>query len=70
MLREALHNSYDATGKNVYVIARGETLTTGNRGLTLNFQDDGDGMNSDALKKFSAWTFRQTEFDRSSTDRI
>ncbi len=50
VLREATHNSYDAGAKELWIVARTETLPNGSRGLTLEIADDGHGMTEDVIK--------------------
>ncbi|HUY33073.1 MAG TPA: ATP-binding protein [Pirellulales bacterium] len=52
VLRESLHNSYDAGAKNVRIVAEPETLTDGRRVLTITISDDGQGMSREMLAHF------------------
>jgi hypothetical protein len=52
VIREAIHNSYDAGSKTMRIKAIGETLPNGHRVLVLEFIDDGIGMDYEGLKCF------------------
>src|ERR1700691_587288 len=52
VLREAVHNSYDAGAKETRVRAWPETLSSGNKVLGLEIADDGVGMDRDGVQAF------------------
>jgi hypothetical protein len=52
VLRESLHNSYDAGAENVLIVARTQKLRDGRRVLSLGIDDDGRGMDEENLKSF------------------
>ncbi|MHB1421769.1 MAG: ATP-binding protein [Gemmataceae bacterium] len=52
VVREALHNAYDAGAKTVEISALVQTLPDGRRVLTLEVFDDGIGMTEDTLAAF------------------
>ncbi|MEJ7637453.1 MAG: ATP-binding protein [Singulisphaera sp.] len=52
VLRESLHNSYDAGAEHVSIVARTQKLRDGRRVLSLDIDDDGSGMDEDKLKNF------------------
>lgn len=57
VLREALHNGYDAEASEVSIIASPETLPDGRRVLTLTVTDDGHGMDRGMLEHFFSLGF-------------
>ena len=59
VLRESLHNSYDAGAKNVSIYAKAQQLKDGRRVLTLEFNDDGIGMSMEMLEKFFSLGFTE-----------
>lgn len=52
VLREALHNAYDAGARNVEIRAFPQTLDDGRRGLSIEISDDGLGMDYKGLERF------------------
>ena len=52
VVREALHNAYDAGAKTVEISALVQTLADGRRVLTLEVFDDGIGMTEETLAAF------------------
>ena len=52
VIREAIHNAYDAGAKHVTVCAMPEKLPDGRRVLSLEFMDDGIGMSQETLERF------------------
>jgi hypothetical protein len=62
VLRESLHNSYDAGAKNVGLVAMAEKLPDGRRVLTITVTDDGQGMSGEMLDHFFGlgWTDKPT----------
>lgn len=52
VIRESLHNSYDAGAKNVRLVAAAEQLPDGRRVLTITVSDDGQGMSGEMLDHF------------------
>ena len=57
VVREALHNAYDAEASEVSIIAAPDTLPDGRRVLTLTFTDDGHGMDRGRLTNFFSLGF-------------
>ena len=57
VLREALHNAYDAQASEVSITAIPETLPDGRRVLTLTVTDDGNGMDQNMLQHFFSLGF-------------
>lgn len=60
VIREAIHNSYDAGAKKMEIKAAGETLPSGVRILTLEFIDDGVGMDHEGLECFFGLGFHKS----------
>lgn len=52
VIRESLHNAYDAGATKVSISAMPETLADGRRVLTLEFVDNGIGMSEQSLAGF------------------
>src|SRR5690242_9725611 len=52
VVRESVHNSFDAGATEVSVAAVPQTLPDGRRVLTLEFQDNGIGMSEETLACF------------------
>ncbi len=52
VLRESLHNAYDAHSRHVTFIARVEKTPDARRVLTLDIFDDGEGMDEKGLESF------------------
>ncbi|MGH7136729.1 MAG: ATP-binding protein, partial [Pirellulales bacterium] len=52
VLRESLHNAYDAGAQNVQLVAAAERLPDGRRVLTITVSDDGQGMSGEMLDHF------------------
>ncbi|RLC08833.1 MAG: hypothetical protein DRI57_23285 [Deltaproteobacteria bacterium] len=69
VVREAIHNSYDACAKNMMLRALPQTLEDGNRVLSLVFFDDGLGMDREGLECFFGLGFHQS-FDCSDRNKI
>lgn len=66
VVRESLHNSYDAGAKSVRLIATAEKLPDGRRVLTIMISDDGQGMSAEMLDHFFGlgWSDKPTIPDR------
>lgn len=69
VVREAVHNSYDACAKNMTLMALPQTLEDGNRVLSLAFFDDGLGMDRVGLECFFGLGFHKG-FDCSDRNKI
>ncbi len=52
IIREALHNSYDAGAKTLKIVCRAEIVKDGRRVLTVEIIDDGVGMDKSQLEGF------------------
>jgi hypothetical protein len=61
VLREALHNSYDAGAQKLVIRAYPQKLIDGRRVLTLEFEDDGKGMDLGRLTSFFSLGFSEKE---------
>ncbi|WP_437725905.1 ATP-binding protein [Sorangium sp. So ce861] len=61
VLREALHNSYDAGATEVTIRAYPQKLVDGRRVLSLEISDNGQGMDERLLKSFFSLGFSEKE---------
>ncbi|HEU4411827.1 MAG TPA: ATP-binding protein [Polyangiaceae bacterium] len=61
VLREAIHNAYDAAATRFELRAYPETLPAGDRVLSLEFRDDGRGMDAAQLKHFFGLGFSKKD---------
>ncbi len=61
ILREALHNSYDAGAKEVSILCKRERLADGSDALAIEFIDDGLGMSREKLEHFFSLGFSDKE---------
>lgn len=61
ILREALHNSYDAGAKEASIVCTRERLADGSDVLSLEFSDDGVGMDREKLDHFFSLGFSDKE---------
>jgi len=59
LIREALHNSYDAGAINVSITARTQAMPDGRRVLSVEIEDDGNGMHEAALTSFFGLGFTE-----------
>jgi hypothetical protein len=64
VLREALHNAYDAGATEVLIRAYAQTLAAGDRVLTLEIRDNGFGMTDKQVEGFFGLGFSNKERER------